>query len=471
MTEAKPKRSLQDLIDETPNLVEFFYNDTIAPFFRARTGLTAQFIPPVFSNWRDEQRGWSETAVLFDQSHHMPELFIEGPDAEALLKRVGIINFENFFPGRAKQFIVVTPRGHVIGDCVAYRHAEDRFELISGMTALNWVVYQSEVGEYDVTIERDNPTPFNPTGRRVLYRFQLDGPSAKKIFDEVIDAPIDDIPFFRTGKVMIGGKEVLVLRHGMAGQHGYEISGPYDETDAVRTAILEVGGKYGLVQGGTQAYFSTLFESGWVAYPFAGIFTDESMRGFREWLSDDGWEGTTMLAGSFVSDNVEDYYLNPYELGYGKLIKFNHDFIGREALEALDPNTQRRNVTLVWNRDDVVKIFASQLGDGPRYKSLDFPVAYYGWPHFDEVRASDGGELVGFSHHVGYTTNEGDVLSLATLDPRYAKPGTEVVVTWGEPNGGSRKPHVEKHEQTLVRATVAPSPYSSAARSDKGSSL
>jgi vanillate/3-O-methylgallate O-demethylase len=36
-------------------------------------------VPTEFSNWRDEQRAWRETAILFDQSHHMPELFVTGP--------------------------------------------------------------------------------------------------------------------------------------------------------------------------------------------------------------------------------------------------------------------------------------------------------------------------------------------------------------------------------------------------------
>jgi len=38
-------------------------------------------VPSEFTNWRDEQRGWRETAVLFDQSHHMAELTVTGPDA------------------------------------------------------------------------------------------------------------------------------------------------------------------------------------------------------------------------------------------------------------------------------------------------------------------------------------------------------------------------------------------------------
>lgn len=463
-------RSLQTLIDATPDLVNYFYNETIAPHYRARTGLTAAFIPPEFTNWRDEQRGWRDTAVLWDQSHHMPELYLKGPDALRLLQRVVVNSVANFTPDRAKQLVACTPRGHVIGDCIGYCLAPDSFLLISGMPILNWVQYQAELGGYDVSIERDDPTPYNPKGRRINYRFQVEGPNAGHILNDLIEGGMPEIPFFRTARVKMRGHEVLILRHGMAGHMGAELSGPYDEMQAVRSAIVEAGQKYGLKQGGTRAYFSTIFEFGWMAYPLPGIYTDDALRGYREWLSFNGWEAQAQLGGSFYSSDIEDYYVTPWDLGYGHIVKFDHDFIGRDALEAIAGQPRRKQVTLVWNREDVLKIFASQFGGGPRYKALDFPVAYYGWPHFDEV-ADANGALVGLSCHCGYSNNEGEMLSLAMLNQSHAEPGTEVVLTWGEPNGGSKKPHVERHEQVKVRATVAPVPYAQSAQKLKRATI
>ncbi len=453
--------SLQSLIDSKPNLTDYFYNETLAPHFRARTGLTAAFIPPEFTNWRDEQTAWRETAILFDQSHHMPELFIKGPGALPLLTKIGINSLANFGPNRAKQLVGCSPSGHVIGDCVLYWRGEDDFELVSGMALLNWVHYNAEAGGYDVTISRDDPTPYNPTGRRVFYRYQLDGPNAEKIWNEVCEGGAPNVPFFQTTTVRIKGHEVMVLRHGMAGHRGVEISGPYEEGPAVRQAIIDAGEKYGLKLGGTKSYFSTLLESAWMAYPLPAIYTGEDMRGFREWLPANGWEANAQLGGSFVSDNIEDYYVTPYDIGYERIIKFDHDFIGREALEAIANAAPRKRVTLEWNVDDVMKVIGSQFTPGTRYKAFEFPVAYYGFPHFDTVRDTSG-KHVGFSNHCGYTNNESAFLSLASIDVSHAEPGTEVVLTWGEPNGGSRKPHVERHEQVEVRATVAPAPYSAA---------
>jgi vanillate/3-O-methylgallate O-demethylase len=451
--------SLQDFMDGVPDLVDYFYNDTLAPHFsRASTGTTAAYIPPAFTNWRDEQRAWRETAVLFHQSHHMPELFLKGPDAFRLLQRLGINTFGNFTTDRAKQFVACNPQGYVIGDCIAYRLGEESFELVSGMPVLNWVHYHAETGGYDVSVERDNHSTANPTGRRVNYRFQLDGPNAGKIFSQVVDEEPPEIPFFRTARVKIKGRDVLVLRHGMAGHQGVELSGSYDDHDLIRTALLEAGQDHGLVPAGTQAYFSTPMVSAWMAYPLPAIYTGEELRGYREWLPAATWEANTQLGGSFYASGIEEYYVTPFDLGYGHIVKFDHDFIGREALETINPEARRTKMTLVWNREDVVRVMGSQLGEGPRYKSLEFPVSYYGFHHFDEVR-DEGGAMVGLSCHSGYSNNEGELLSLAMLDPTQAEPGTEVLITWGEPNGGSRKPHVERHEQTQIRATVAPAPY------------
>jgi vanillate/3-O-methylgallate O-demethylase len=458
MSKASEFRSLQDVIDKVPSLVDYFYNDTLAPHYRARTSLTAAFIPPEFTNWRDEQHAWRETAVLFDQSHHMPEMFLKGPDGLKLLTRIGINSFENFTPGKAKQFVACSPSGYVIGDCIVYCLAENDFELVSGMAALDWVQFQAEIGNYNVSIERDDPTPFNPTGRRKLYRYQLDGPDAGKILNEVVDGGMPEIPFFRTARLKIRGCEVLALRHGMAGHRGAELSGPYEEASIVRAAMLDVGEKYGLRLGGTKSYFSTIFESGWLPYPLPAIYTGDELRGFREWLPATSWEAQQQLSGSFRSENIDDYYFTPWGLGYERILKFDHDFIGREELEKLAARPRQSKVTLVWKSDDVIKVFESQFGRGTRYKALDWPSAYYGWPQFDEVRSANG-SLAGLSCHCGYSSNEGEMLSLSVLNDADAKPGTEVTLLWGEPKGGSRKPHVERHEQLRIRATVAPAPY------------
>ena len=81
---------------------------------------------------------------------------------------------------------------------------------------------------------------------------------------------------------------------------------------------------------------------------------------------------------------------------------------------------------------------------------------------FDRVTVD--GKLAGVSTWIGYSANEGKMLTLAMVDERYATPGTEVVFVWGEPDGGTSKPTVERHKQVEMKAVVSPVPYSNVAR-------
>ncbi|MEC9342381.1 MAG: aminomethyl transferase family protein, partial [Pseudomonadota bacterium] len=104
-------------------------------------------VAPEFTNWRDEQRAWRDSAVLFDQTHHMDELIVEGPDAEKFLAHHGINAFGNFNLNRAKHFVPVTPNGHVIGDHIIFREREDKFILVGRAPTANWLKFCAAVGK------------------------------------------------------------------------------------------------------------------------------------------------------------------------------------------------------------------------------------------------------------------------------------------------------------------------------------
>lgn len=453
--------TLQDVIDSKPDFFDYLYNRPVGTHSRITGGLSP--VPPVWSNWREEQRAWRESAVLFDQAHHMPELILSGPDARKLLTRVGVNSLENFAPGVAKQFVACNSRGQIIGECVMHDLGKKAgYELISGKPILDWVEYHAQTGGYDVSIEHDPATWDNTKGRR-NFRFGMDGPHAWTIFQAVVQGEAPEIKFFHTARVRIAGVDVLALRHGMAGHRGVELSGPFEHGAKVRAAILAAGAEYGLRPGGSAAYFSAVAESGWISYPLPAVYTGDDEAGFRQWLPADSWEARFQVGGSYIPESLDDYYVTPYDLGLGRIVKFDHDFIGREALEAIADAPPRTKVALEWNPEDVARIMQSQYGDGPRYKWIDFPNSDYSQIQRDEVR-TPGGELVGLSTHSCYTANERASVSLGILDRAYAEPGTEVVITWGEPNGGSAKSTVERHEQTTIRATVAPVPFSRTVR-------
>jgi vanillate/3-O-methylgallate O-demethylase len=65
---------------------------------------------------------------------------------------------------------------------------------------------------------------------------------------------------------------------------------------------------------------------------------------------------TDRSAAASVSDDITDYYLTPWDVDYGRLVKFDHDFIGRAALEKMVDRPHRRKVTLEWNAEDVLAV-------------------------------------------------------------------------------------------------------------------
>lgn len=452
------RQSLEDLLRQAGNPVHMLRNSPIGAY-------VYPVVPSEFSNWRDEQRGWRQTCVLFDQSHHMVEQYVEGPDAVKLFEHLATNSFASFPVNRAKQFAPCSYDGHIIGDGILFHLAENKLNFVGRAPTANWIQFHAETGGYNVTTSKDDRSPSRPGGKPVIrnhYRFQIQGPNAQKLIEKLNGGPFQDIKFFNMSAINIGGRKVHALRHGMAGAPGLEIWGPYSQYEEIREIIVEAGKEFGLVQVGSRAYATNTLESGWIPSPLPAVYTGAKMKAYREWLPAASYEGMGSLGGSFVSENIEDYYMNPYELGYGPFVKFDHDFIGREALEKMSKKQNRRKVTFKWNADDVTKVFRSMLETGQDiYKYIDLPLSNYTSATYDKVM--NAGRMVGISMFSGYSYNERSMLSLGVVDADI-EIGNEVTLFWGEEGGGTRKTTVERHRQAEIRAIVSPVPYSEVAR-------
>ncbi|GAA1545958.1 aminomethyltransferase family protein [Nocardioides humi] len=445
--------NLEDKIKQAGNVARMLRNAPQGPYVFP--------MQSEYTNWRDEQRAWSETAVMFDQSLHMTDIHFKGPDVLRLMSDIGVNGFKNFGRNKAKQLIACNYDGYFLGDAILFAFEEDHYSLVGRPVAPNWAAFQAETGDYDVEVTRDERSVAND-GRRLSFRFQLNGPATHKIVERAVGSPLPTIRFFAMGEIEIAGVPIRALNHTMAGVPGLEFTGlelvgPSDGAERVREALIAAGEEFGLRLGGARAYPSTAIESGWIAAPVPAIYTGDAMRAFREWLPGNGFEANASIAGSFVSDDIEDYYVTPWDLGYGRVIRFDHDFIGRAALEKMVDQPHRQKVWLRWNDRDVADLIADSLfGSGPHTKYLEMPVSNYGTNSYDQVLAD--GRLIGFSASSGYTVNVGGWSSHGMVAEDDAVDGREVTVLIGEENGGSAKPTVERHVQRAIRATLRTSP-------------
>ncbi|CCH88286.1 Glycine cleavage T protein (Aminomethyl transferase) [Modestobacter italicus] len=128
-------------------------------------------------------------------------------------------------------------------------------------------------------------------------------------------------------------------------------------------------------------------------------------------------------------------------------MRFDHDFLGREALEVEKAAPRRVLRTLVWDAEDVADVYASLFRPGEAYEYMDMPRDQRGFMWADRVTRA--GQTVGVATSRGYSYWFRQMLSLSTLDVAASELGTELTVHWGRPGG----------RQKEIRAVVAAAPY------------
>ena len=432
--------SLQDAIDQAGSPIRLLWKPN-APRW------SPPVVPAEFVGWREEQSAAYETVALSDMCHHMWNLFIEGPDALRLLSDYSANNYDDFAIGQAKQSIVVTEEGYLVGDNILTRDGVEKFTLSGVPSALAWVRYHGETGDYDVSFSLDSDSAVRQGADPVLFRFQLQGPRALELVEQAFGGPLPKTKFFHSTPVTLGDRTFRALRHGMTGQPGYEFIGEYKDGKFVKQALLEAGESFGLVQVGAWAYGTNAVDSGWIPMPTPGIYTAPELRGYREAIPALSFDGLKPLRGSYFSENIEDFYSTPYELGYGRLISFNHDFVGRQALEHAREHTTRERVTLVLDAEQARRQWGGDL--------LQETQARY------RVEADD--QVVGVAFDTAPVVVRGTVLALAVIDKKYATPGTEVTFVWGEHPGPGTAPDADLGFDR-IKATVQVAPYNEYAR-------
>lgn len=390
-----------------------------------------------YTDWIDESRSWKETCYIGDWSFLWERIY-RGPDALKLIADFSVNSFEKFSLLQSKHVTHCDQAGKVIHEGILSRLGDNEFKLY-GRGGF-WLDFQARSGKYDVeSIPSDG------------FNFQVSGPNAVAVMERLCGPQVRDVKFMHSAILEIAGHTVYALRQGMAGEPGFELQGAIQYSKEVYEAVFSAGQEFGMRRLGFRAAMINHLEACFptIVSDYLPAMFGAGMKDYCQYFNESlpSFATTWNIAGSFESDNIADWYRSPVELGWGRNVKFDHEFVGADALREELANPKRTIRTLVWNPEDIIEVYASMYRDGDPYDYMDMPRNNRGFMYADQV--TKAGALVGVSTSRGYSYSFRNMLSLCVIDVEHADVGTNVEVIWGNPGA----------PQKMIRAKVAEAPF------------
>lgn len=417
------------------------------------TGCNHSYMPggmAEWSGWRDEQMSWKTDCYIGDWTPCLDDLYLEGSDALKFLSSITVNSFENFSVGKAKHYIMCNEAGKVMAEGILQCRGKDKY-LLQSNTSYAMYQYYTNVEKYpDLKIHQPDWYVLEEYGLAItadLFKFQVSGPKALSLCEKVTGENLKNVKFMNFKEVEIAGVPCIALRQGMAGEIGFEFQGPIEKLVEVRNFIFEEGKEFHCRRLGYKTAMINHLEACFSTY---GVHYQAPIdKAYEEYQRSGGYEPYyPPVVGSFDGE-WDELAHSPYEMGWGACVKFDHNFIGKEALEKESQDVKQKIVTLEFDKEDMISLYASfYQTDTEPFELPEFPMNSYCHVQADKIFSPDGKEI-GVSTTPGYSYYFRKMLALSFIDADYAKPGTEVTVLWGSPG----------HSQKMIRATVRQAPY------------
>lgn len=406
--------------------------------------------PYEFQGLKKDIDGYRKSAWIGTALSTSPIYDISGPDAVKFLNSICVNDFSKLGMTGLRHAILCNDAGQVLTDGVVIRIGEDRYRTYWLAPVISYLAESS-----DLNIKGEDMS-----GKE--YFIQIAGEKSLEILENAFEQDLHDIKFAKHRKADVNGMLVDVVRLGMSGNLAYEIHGPINEFDEIYTKVWEAGKKFGASRLGIHYYsLHNHTEAGFpninLHYPLPWFESGEGMRKYMMAHPQASYFNLCRELKGSLGDDLQSRFVTPYDIGCGGLIRFDHEFTGKEALMEMAKNQPRTPVTLEWNADDVASVFATMLKPGEEpcedissETEIDFchnlskTVFVY---RTDRVLAD--GKDIGISSGRIISYHYNSMISLGFIDPAYAKEGTELTLIWGTP--GTR--------QAEIRVKVAKFPY------------
>lgn len=372
-----------------------------------------------YDGWKAESMSWKESCYIH-AGLSGPQLLVDGPDADAFMSYLCTNSLANFPADAMRHAVMCDADGMVAAHGILQRNAQGQYRYFA---APPWpMLWASRLG-FNVRISFEDG-----------YIFQVAGPRSLEALQRAAGEDLSDIAFLRYRTSRIAGKRVEIGRIGMSGNLAYEVRGPLAEGPAIYDAIYQANREIGIQRLGWRTYLVNHVEGGFpqMCWTFGSPFAADE--GYMAMVGPDHWSVKWHKSGSYDPALDRPRWRTPFEVNWDRAVRFDHDFMGRAALEAEAKAPPRRTVTLRWNAEDVLDIQASLFRRGEEYKTMDLPTTPT-WlegflAHADRVLL-DGTE-VGVSSGNIYSYYFREALSMGCIDTELTKPGTELVVEWGD---------------------------------------
>ena len=382
-------------------------------------------------DWGETELSWKESCYIH-AGISSPETTIYGPDAQKLVSMSAINNCYKWPVGKAKHLVMCDENGLISSHALVNRTADDAFAMSAG-NPWPWLKLLM-TGQYNAQVSFRN-----------VGIFQCAGPNSLTCLEDLTQQDLHDLKCLEFRPITVPGVEdadVIVQRVGMAGTLSYELRSDEEHASAVYDALYQVGkARYDMKRLGWRTYYVNHTEGGY-AQVTCGF--EQACDYDEAFLA----TGTNLCpptySGSYDPEDHRARLRTPAECGWDWMAKFDHDFVGREAVEAEKASPKRTIVTLEWNDDDVVDIFASQYRDEEPYKYMEMPIAPQGANgcHADRVLDLEG-NVIGVSSAAVFSKYYQHEISQTTIDIDQAQIGNEVIVEWGDFGGRIKQVHAK----------------------------
>lgn len=385
------------------------------------------YSPYEFTSEKEELNAARETAWIGVYLMLTGRVEIKGKDGAEALNRLCVNrDFNKLKIGGSRHALICNEKGQIASSGIVTRMEENLFRT--------YAIFPNvmEILGYGLDVQAE----YIPD-----YFIQIDGPKSLEILEEASQTDLHDIKFGQNKMIKIAGTEVFIHRLGMSGALAYEIHGDVENSDAIYDAVVKAGEMYGAVRQGIKTYPLNHTPGGYPNQFLHFGYPDENGNMFFN----------MPISGS-ASDNLDNYFVTPYDVGWGNLVNFDHEFTGKEALLKLREINKVVPVTLEWDLNDVMDQYNSEFLE--TNVDADEGILDYSY-HLPEWKRVHMDYIVVDGNKIGLTSGRvkdyyhKKFLSMGFIDAEYAKEGYEVSVMWGKPG----KP------QKAIRAKVARFPY------------